>query len=90
MNTAVKAIVQGRVQGVGFRLFAAREASRLGVTGYAANLPDGSVEIIAEGTEEAVAAFLTAMKQGPPMARVDRLRTTTVPPTGGHDDFKTI
>jgi acylphosphatase len=90
MNTAVKAIVEGRVQGVGFRLFPRREASRLGVTGYAANLPDGSVEIIAEGTEEAVTAFLKTMKQGPPLARVDRLRATTVPPTGGYDAFKAI
>ena len=49
--------VFGRVQGVGFRYFALRQAELLGVTGFARNHPDGSVEVVAEGPEESLAAL---------------------------------
>ena len=87
MNTAVKAVIDGRVQGVGYRAFAAREALKAGVTGYAANLDDGSVEVMAEGSEEAVTGFLAVLEKGPFMARVRRIQTIPVPPTGNYTEF---
>jgi len=62
--------VRGRVQGVGFRAFAAREAHRLGVAGWVRNEPDGSVLVLAEGDDRAAEAFLAWLRHGPPSARV--------------------
>ncbi len=69
-----KCNVQGRVQGVFFRASTADVARRLGVTGHALNLPDGSVEVLACGDPASVDALCAWLKQGPQMARVDSLR----------------
>jgi acylphosphatase len=66
-------IVEGRVQGVGFRAFVAREAGRLALAGWARNRRDGSVEILVAGPEPAVEALIAAARRGPPASRVDRL-----------------
>ncbi len=65
-----RAVLSGRVQGVGFRFFAEEWAERLGVGGYARNLPDGRLEVVAEGPEEAVRDFLEAVRRGPRSAVV--------------------
>jgi acylphosphatase len=65
--------VWGRVQGVNYRRVAQREAVRLGVTGFARNMPDDSVWIEAEGTEEAMADFIAWCEKGPPRAGVERV-----------------
>ena len=62
--------VTGRVQGVFFRASTRERAMQLGVTGYAKNLPDGSVEVLAVGSEAAVAQLATWLWQGPPAASV--------------------
>lgn len=62
--------VYGLVQGVGFRYFCRRHADRLGITGYAKNLMDGSVEIIAEGDKQRLLVFLDEVKKGPSLSRV--------------------
>jgi len=62
--------VTGRVQGVGYRYFALMEAQANGVFGYAKNLPDGSVEVVAEGAPAAVQAFEARLREGPAFARV--------------------
>jgi acylphosphatase len=67
------AIVRGRVQGVGYRFFAERAARDLGVHGWVRNLPDGSVEAVAEGEDEAIARFLARLREGPRGARVEAL-----------------
>jgi acylphosphatase len=68
--------VHGRVQGVGFRYSTQFEAKRLGVTGYARNLDDGSVEVLACGEPEAVEALITWLKAGGPRtARVESVLT---------------
>ncbi len=64
-------LVSGRVQGVGFRWFVLRCAERNGLTGYARNLPDGRVEVLARGDAETQARLADALRQGPPGARVD-------------------
>ncbi len=75
-------LVSGRVQGVGFRYFARQRADRLGVAGFARNLADGSVEVIAEGEKEALAAFEDALRQGPGFADVMNVERTEIPPRG--------
>jgi len=77
--TARRWVVRGHVQGVGFRWFVWREAERLGLRGRAKNLPDGSVEVIAEGPENVLERLEQALSRGPAMARVDRVEKLDVP-----------
>ncbi|KAA9001163.1 acylphosphatase [Affinibrenneria salicis] len=74
--SAVAAWVYGFVQGVGFRYNTQRQALKLGLSGYARNLDDGSVEVIACGDAEAVDQLIAWIKQGGPRgAHVDRVLT---------------
>ncbi|MEP7028957.1 MAG: acylphosphatase [Candidatus Eisenbacteria bacterium] len=63
-------IVRGRVQGVGFRWFACREARAHALSGRVANRPDGSVELVAAGARADLEALLAALREGPPGSRV--------------------
>ncbi|HYT69836.1 MAG TPA: acylphosphatase [Gemmatimonadales bacterium] len=72
-------LVRGRVQGVGFRWFVWREADRLGLRGIARNLPDGSVEVMAEGLENALEEFERALNRGPAAARVEQVEKREIP-----------
>lgn len=82
--TAVRAhaTLQGRVQGVGFRSFAQRWASLLGVAGHARNLNDGTLEVVAEGSRQAVEEFLEMMRHGPESARVTGIEVRWDTPRG--------
>lgn len=73
-SARVIAIVSGRVQGVFFRASTARQARALGVTGYARNLPDGRVEVLACGNADAVQMLCRWLETGPPAARVSDVR----------------
>ena len=75
-------LVSGRVKGVGFRYFARQSAARLGVAGFARNLADGSVEVIAEGEPAALEAFEDALRHGPSFAEVMNVHRTEIPPRG--------
>lgn len=66
-------LVRGRVQGVGYRYFALKRAEELGVAGFARNLPDGSVEVVAEGPPQALAAFEERLREGPGFGHVDEV-----------------
>jgi acylphosphatase len=79
---AYRYLVQGRVQGVGYRYFTQREADALGVSGFARNLPDGRVEVVAEGDEGTLAQFEARLRQGPSFARVSALERSAVSPRG--------
>ncbi|MGP5673010.1 acylphosphatase [Brachybacterium alimentarium] len=74
--------VQGRVQGVGFRMAAASEAERLGVVGTVRNLWDGSVEADVEGSSDAVGAMLDWLREGPPGAQVSGTEVRPQAPKG--------
>jgi acylphosphatase len=63
-------LVSGRVQGVGYRWFARGEAVRLGISGYAANLPDGRVEVLAVGDVPALEELERSLARGPSASRV--------------------
>ena len=81
------AVVHGRVQGVGFRVFVARRAQHLGLVGWVANDPDGSVRCRAEGPRADLAEFLAALREGPLGARVGSVTATWGEATGESDDF---
>ena len=72
-ETAIHAIVSGRVQGVGFRAWTVAQARRLGVSGRVRNCASGEVEILAEGRPETLRDFLAIVEKGPPGARVERV-----------------
>ena len=65
-----RCLVGGRVQGVFFRAATREQAVRLGLSGYARNLPDGRVEVLACGSVQAVARLRDWLRSGPPMAEV--------------------
>ena len=70
-NAAFYACVSGRVQGVGFRYSAAREAHRLHINGWVRNASNDDVEVWAEGDPEKLATFLEWLRQGPQFSRID-------------------
>ena len=80
-------VVSGRVQRVGFRYFLYETACCENVTGWGRNLPDGRVEVVAEGDEEAIERFERALRRGPAGARVDDVDTEFVAPSGRFTGF---
>jgi acylphosphatase len=66
-------LIQGRVQGVGFRWFVNREAGELGLRGWVRNTEDGDVEVVAAGEQEDLAELRSSLRRGPRGSRVDRL-----------------
>ncbi|NEU12201.1 acylphosphatase [Methylobacterium sp. BTF04] len=81
----VEAVIRGRVQGVGYRIWIRREADRHGLSGHVRNRADGTVEALLSGESEAVAAMLAACRHGPPGAQVTDIAvtergTTPLPP----------
>ncbi len=70
---------------MGFRYFVLRAAQERGIGGWAKNLPDGTVEIEAEGESDALAEFEKAIEKGPPGARVSETVRTSIPPIGSTD-----
>lgn len=73
MNTAYKIIVQGMVQGVGYRWFTMQIAQKFNVKGYVANLINGDVEVFVQGDEAAVHEFISNLRQGPTFSQVTNL-----------------
>lgn len=69
-RTANRYLIQGAVQGVGYRWFVARRASELGITGFARNLPDGTVEVVGIGAASSLDRLEEALRRGPEFARV--------------------
>lgn len=82
-------LVSGRVQGVGFRYFVQREAMHLGLTGYAANLADGRVEVLATGEAPALEQLEQALGRGPGSARVTGVVAEPVQSTETFTTFST-
>jgi acylphosphatase len=72
----LRAVVLGRVQAVGFRAFVEDEAQSLHLRGWVRNRPDGSVECVAEGSRAALDRLLAALREGPPLARVESVEVT--------------
>lgn len=88
MKTRVHVFVSGRVQGVFFRQKTKQQAESFGVTGWVRNLPDGRVEAVFEGEEEAVKALVEYCHHGPSYARVTNVDVVWEPYRGEFSDFK--
>ena len=78
MRACMHCVVSGRVQGVFYRVATQRKAVALGVDGWVRNLPDGSVEVFAQGAEDALAELRAWLWQGPPRAAVAEVRCRPV------------
>jgi acylphosphatase len=78
-KTGIRWIVSGRVQGVGFRWYVARKAAELGLAGWARNLPNGQVEVVAAGESESVGRMGEALRTGPRMAHVESVEKSDIP-----------
>ena len=83
----LRAVVRGEVQGVGFRWSVQRHAGELGLTGYAENLPDGSVRVEAEGEPNRLDELESFLHQGPHWAEVESLDIQRAPATGEFRGF---
>ena len=85
----IHAIVKGVVQGVGFRFFTKYLAERFELSGFVRNREDGTVEIEAEGSEEAISAFLEELESGPPRAaHVSGVEVRNIPASGAFEGFR--
>ena len=89
-NIRVRLFIKGRVQGVWFRDSTRQEARRLGVNGWARNIPDGRVEVLAEGPANKVRNLIDWCHQGPPLARVERVEESFEEWTGEFNSFNIV
>ncbi|MEM4228048.1 MAG: acylphosphatase, partial [Candidatus Caldarchaeum sp.] len=83
-------VVEGDVQGVGFRYFVRRAARRLGVKGFVENLETGAVKVVAEASKERVEKLIERIKSAPPPIAVDEITVTYGKPTGEFKTFKIV
>ena len=92
MNNIVRAHieVEGRVQGVGYRAFAQRNAVREGVSGWVQNLSNGRVELEVQGPRDRIEVLLTALREGPRLAQVDQLHVNWVEAHHESDEFRVL
>ena len=83
-----RVVAQGRVQGVGFRVFLQSQATRYGLSGWVRNLPDGRIETEVEGASVLVDEFIQAVESGPPLAHVQDIQVEWINPNArGSSDF---
>lgn len=83
----LEATIHGHVQGVGFRWYVVRRASRLKLTGWVANQPDGTVKVVAEGPADALEELSAILAHGPGGAHVDRVEEQRMAATGSFAAF---
>jgi len=81
-------VFAGTVQGVGFRRFVKNIADEMGVKGYVKNLPDGTVEVVAEGDEKLLEEFLKRIEVGPPLAEITHMAYEFINKEGGFEKFE--
>ena len=87
MCVCVEIYVRGRVQGVNYRAFTQEAAKRLGLSGYCRNLPDGRVEVRAEGERDLIENLIERLRVGPSRARVDDLEIVWKPAENTTGEF---
>ena len=89
-SVRARILVAGHVQGVGFRAFAERSATRLDLVGGVRNLDDGRVELEVEGRRTVIKALVRELKTGPPAARVTKIETEWSVAIGRYSDFSIL
>jgi acylphosphatase len=80
-------IIAGVVQGVGYRFYAIHQAQQCNIRGYTRNLPDGTVEVVAEGEKGMLNDFVERLRIGPPTAKVIGIEVSWSEEEHGFDDF---
>ena len=80
-NSAADIIIEGRVQGVGYRNYAQRRAELAGLVGYVMNLKDGRVRARVEGPRRVIEEYVRALEKGPPLSRIDTVNVRWLPAT---------
>ncbi len=83
-------LVQGQVQGVGYRYFASKTARILSIAGWVKNLPTGEVELEAEGDDAAIKAYLQALRTKHPWAQIDNIDINWLPYEGKFQNFQIV
>jgi acylphosphatase len=86
-SASLRAVIRGRVQGVFFRDFVRRWAYQLKLSGYVRNLPDGDVEVVAEGEKPGLEKMLAYLKEGPEAAKVEEVTVSWGKPGGKFSEF---
>lgn len=86
-RSAAEIVVEGKVQGVGYRDFVQRKATHLGLSGYVINLGDGRVRVRAEGPRDAIDELIRDLERGPPLAGIEKVSVTWILPTGRFTSF---
>jgi acylphosphatase len=86
----LEATVRGWVQGVGYRFFVVRTATRLGLVGWVANRPDGGVECVAEGPRAQLEQLAEDLRRGPVSAEVEAVELRWLVPAGRFEDFRIL
>lgn len=84
---AAEIVVEGQVQGVGYRNYVERKATHLGLAGYVMNLKDGRVRVRVEGTREVIEELVRDLEKGPPLAHVEQVAVSWRPSTGRFNAF---
>ncbi len=87
-NVRLNAIIEGRVQGVGFRAFTQRHGIEYGLTGWVRNRWDGTVEVVAEGSRMNLEKFLRVLQRGPFYGTTNRVKTNWRDATGEFNTFR--
>ena len=87
-RASLRAVVSGRVQGVFYRMFVVREANGLSLCGVARNLPDGRVEVSAEGERQKLEQLVQRLRKGPPKAQVSDVTAEWDEYRHEYDDFQ--
>jgi acylphosphatase len=82
------AVIRGKVQGVFYRTWTVETAQALGLAGWVKNLPDGAVELLAEGEDSRLAELLARCRRGPPSARVDTIEEEWSEAAGNFSKFE--
>ncbi|MCX7021227.1 MAG: acylphosphatase [bacterium] len=90
MKEALQAVVVGSVQGVGFRWFVVRHARSLGLLGTVANLPDGTVRVVAVGERGDLESLVALLREGPSASRVSDVKLQWAPATETYRDFSVL
>ncbi|MFP4322418.1 MAG: acylphosphatase [Anaerolineales bacterium] len=88
MTKQLHAYIHGTVQGVNFRATTRSQANALALSGYVKNLPDGRVEVLAEGAEDKLNKLLDFLREGPPAARVTAVKTEWNNPSHDYQGFQ--
>ena len=86
-KSAIRFVVSGKVQGVGFRWYVVQKGRSLALIGYAKNLQDGNVEVHAEGNKIDIQRFMEKVKKGPPLSRVDHIEMKWITASNRFKDF---